>query len=530
MARADILKQIMAKKMSAEEFSWNNIIPPGPLLRFLSMADIAELNKIATSVRLSSKPKLKYQYIDNILVPKGFKKMASGTNRVVYKYLEDQSFVIKVAYDKVGMSDNPNEYKNQFKLMPFCTKMFDISPCGTVALVERVEPITSREEFIAIAPSVFDMITTKLIGRYVLDDIGTKFFQNYGIRMGMGPVLLDYPYVYDIDGAKLSCNLIDPKTGKMCNGVIDYDDGFNMLICEKCRKQYFPEQLKKEVEGGNIIISKGETHKMKISIKRGKETVETYESMSEVESVPIPKTTGKIVIKGVEGFKSRHDDSVIDMDKPFGKSKGSENTTHKRDKRDDKKNENISSKNYGGNIDYEVFAGAGKSNQKSDIKSNDKKDKNLDLDKDNRSKFIREPEEVPESVYTTQDTDTDVNPFAAAIARAGISFGGSEESKDTETVNDVEVVGEEEDKVISVEETYSETNDEESPEDNEESPAEEASSIDEEYEREQEENYEKGQEGEEEWLLKLDNGDEPLDDTTYVVDELREEQEEQEDD
>ena len=33
-------------------------------------------------------------------------------------------------------------------------------------------------------------------------DIGTNFFMNWGIRPGFGPVLLDYPYVYELDGNK----------------------------------------------------------------------------------------------------------------------------------------------------------------------------------------------------------------------------------------------------------------------------------------------------------------------------------------
>ena len=353
MARVDMMKEIIARNLSAQEFSWERILPPAPLLSFIGMSEIAELNQIATSVRLSSKPKMKYQYIDNILIRRGFKKMASGTNRVVYKYLEDQSIVLKVALDKVGMGDNPAEFRNQFKLKPFCTKMFDLSPCGTVALVERVEPITSREEFMAIAPQVFNMITTKFIGKYVLNDIGTEFFQNYGIRIGMGPVLLDYPYVYELDGAKLFCNVIEPSTGIPCGGAIDYDAGFNILLCEKCKKQYFPRQLAKSVEGGTVILSKGDVHKMKISLKRGNKTVATFTTTPEVDNIPVTNNVhkNKVKVKGYQSFNARQ--SVKDMkgekDHPTNKKK--------------EFNENISTKEYGGNLKGDTF----KNNKKTAI-------------------------------------------------------------------------------------------------------------------------------------------------------------------
>ena len=113
-------------------------------------------------MKLAAKPKLKYKMIDQILVPRGFKKLASGTNRVVYKCLNDQSVVLKVAYDEVALKDNPAEYRNQFYLKPFCAKVFEVSPCGTVALQERVQPIVTREEYIQVASDVFDLLVNKI--------------------------------------------------------------------------------------------------------------------------------------------------------------------------------------------------------------------------------------------------------------------------------------------------------------------------------------------------------------------------------
>ena len=188
MAKIDILEMMYSKGKSPLEFHFENL-RARPLLSLLTVYDIESLRRIATSIKLSSKPEEKYKMIDQIMRPRGFKFMSSGTNRVVYKYLDDNTIVVKIAIDKVGMKDNPAEYRNQYLLEPFVTKVFEVSPCGTVGLFERVNPITSREEYLSIADSVYELLTT-ITGKYVLNDIGTMYFQNIGIRTGFGVVLL----------------------------------------------------------------------------------------------------------------------------------------------------------------------------------------------------------------------------------------------------------------------------------------------------------------------------------------------------
>lgn len=293
MARADILTQLYAKRISPMEFQWDTMVAPS-LVSLLPYQDIIYLYQIATSNKLASKPKEKYQMIDQVMRLRNFRKIASGTNRVVYKYLEDQRYCLKIAFDKVGMKDNPMEFENQFKLRPFVARMFEVSPCGTVALCERVEPITSKEEFIAIADDIFDLIVNKIIGLYVVDDIGSKYFQNYGIRLGVCPVLLDYPYVYELDGKKMYCNRLDPDTNIPCMGEIDYDDGFNFLVCTKCGKTYQARQLAKQVSDRKIIVErKGERKRMSIRLMRGDEVVEEIKSGPETDVIKRTKEPEK---------------------------------------------------------------------------------------------------------------------------------------------------------------------------------------------------------------------------------------------
>lgn len=276
LSRQSLIDKIQGKVTTIEDFNYDKLTAP-PLYSLLTQQDIDRLYYIATSVKYSSKPEEKYKAIDNIMRARGFVKLSAGTNRVVYRHLESNAFVVKVAADAIGIGDNPKEFKNQFIFKPFVTKVFEVSPCGTVGVFERVQPIKSREEFLSAADDIFDVINEWFIGKYIMADIGTKFFMNWGIRtystgkegsVAFGPVLLDFPYAYELDGNKLFCSAVDhnSETG-LCGGVIDYDDGFNFLVCTKCGVRYLVKELSKKIENNEIkIISNTgrEIKKMKI--------------------------------------------------------------------------------------------------------------------------------------------------------------------------------------------------------------------------------------------------------------------------
>lgn len=269
----DIRKILQTSYKTVGEFNFDNLYAP-PIYAYLSPCDIEELREIVTSVKLATRIKVKLKRINEILGARGFRRFAGGTNRVVYACYEDPSILIKVAVDNVGKTDNSDEFERQFVLKPFCTKMFSVSPCGTVGLCERVIPITNIEEFKMVAEDIYNIIYHKIIGKYVIDDIGTKYFMNWGVRPGFGPVLLDYPYLYELDGDKLFCNKL-MEDGSLCHGEIDYDIGFNHLFCQKCGKKYKAVDLKTDIDKNRIIIgtdAKG-GNIMKVRIMRGNATV-----------------------------------------------------------------------------------------------------------------------------------------------------------------------------------------------------------------------------------------------------------------
>ena len=133
MARTDVLSILYAKKKSIKQFDWNSLIAP-PMLSILSAYDINLIESINRDPRLISEPKKKKQYIDDILKPRGLVRFAAGTNRVVYKYLENQSILFKVAVSQPGMNDCNRELYNQQFLKPFCAKCFEASPGGSIGL------------------------------------------------------------------------------------------------------------------------------------------------------------------------------------------------------------------------------------------------------------------------------------------------------------------------------------------------------------------------------------------------------------
>lgn len=272
MSRVSTLEKLKIKKKSALEFHFEELWAP-PIMTLFTPQDIQELIRIATSVRYNGNINKKYELIDAVMKQRGFRKLAAGTNRVVYRFLEDARFVAKVAVDRVGMKDSPAEFRNQMFFQPFCCRVFEVDPSGVIAFVERVNPISSLEEFFSVKDDAFNMMITKIIGKYVVDDLGSETYMNFGVRQDsnghtFGPVIIDFPYVYELDGAKLKCQSmrIDPYTGRqeVCNGDIDYNPGFNGLSCKKCGRSYKARDLSK----GNATVKFIDTSVEKALIKQ----------------------------------------------------------------------------------------------------------------------------------------------------------------------------------------------------------------------------------------------------------------------
>ncbi len=132
-----------------EQFNWDKMRTV-PILSLMSMQDIDYIRKLILSPRYSGNNKYKMDKIDEVMHFRGFTRFAGGTNRLVYIHPAAPNAVFKVAIDSVGITDNPAEYHNQELLKPYCCKVFECSPCGTIASFERVYRITTFDEFYQI--------------------------------------------------------------------------------------------------------------------------------------------------------------------------------------------------------------------------------------------------------------------------------------------------------------------------------------------------------------------------------------------
>lgn len=260
-----------------------------PALSTLLMPqDLDAIHRVITSAKLSGNGEKRIFAIRDIMARRGFTQLAGGTNRSVFTHPNYPHIAVKVAIDNVGIHDNPAEYNNQFILKPYCTKCFEVSADGAVGVFEKVGRIRNSVEFYQMWDDIYSLceyfVTEKEL---LLEDFGIKFFMNWGIRYGFGPVLLDFPYVYDIDWDKLHCDRPNDD-GTICNGNIDYDDRFDFLVCEKCGKRYRAVDIAKKREVGKGVLTKiSGGKKMQITLKRGNEVIKTTDELE------VTKTMGK---------------------------------------------------------------------------------------------------------------------------------------------------------------------------------------------------------------------------------------------
>jgi hypothetical protein len=227
--------------MLTRTIQWYDSYTVNPLLYYLPYQYIEELKKISKSVRAIEE---KYRDVEKIMNLRGFKLMkgGGGTNRRVYECVYDNRILAKVALDNDGQNATLRDYMNQEIAKPFCTKIFEIDPSGTVSIIERVVPIMSKEEWCKYASDIYDILWYGFRERDIgIEDAGDSRIKNWGYRNGFGPVVLDFPSVYKIDPLKSRCHKV--VNGHICGGTIDYDDGFNKLICTECGERYFAKDL-----------------------------------------------------------------------------------------------------------------------------------------------------------------------------------------------------------------------------------------------------------------------------------------------
>lgn len=275
---ADIYRKDVVQESKAMQkyIAYFDSMRVGSLYSYFTQEDINMIYRIAISPAMHCNMTEKYRAIGEIMAKRGFRLIGGGTNRRSYECIYDNRIVAKVATDRVGFVSNLRELNSQNVLKPFCNKIFEVSPCGSIAIAEKVVPIKTEAEFKKYCSDIFDIAFFKIRNNGIaMEDIGTRSMKNWGYRVGFGPVLLDYPSMYVADHKKRLCKGI--VNGKLCCGTLDYDDGFNIIVCTECGKTYHASALAK-IDGDNLkslLDAVGYNHsnktegvgKMKIRIK-----------------------------------------------------------------------------------------------------------------------------------------------------------------------------------------------------------------------------------------------------------------------
>jgi len=271
-----------------------NFIKP-PLRYYIPEPALISLYNISCDSKLANNPKKRFEIQNNILESYGFKPLASGTSRRTFYCVYDPQIIIKLGSDMIGRSDNLSEFILQRVLSPFCPKILDVDQTGSVMLSERVETMT-EDDYKRWIKEIFAFVESYFQLGYIFEDIGLYSFKNWGVRIGFGPVLLDFPYLYQIDWNKMTCDKIDPNTHKKCGGQIgyNYEAVMSEIICHKCHVRYSAQYLAKPITGKmmeNILLGRQNKmynpHTIKVAVARG----------DRIEFDPnLPKTSPTVVI------------------------------------------------------------------------------------------------------------------------------------------------------------------------------------------------------------------------------------------
>ena len=255
-----------------------------PILSYIPGEVIVKLHQIMLSGRLMNKPAEKFKMMNELLAPFRFKPLASGTNRRTFYCEYDSRVILKVATDTVGRTANIREYNVQSIVKPFCPKIFELGYDGVLILSERVEKMTEEQYKKIYASDIFDVIVNLLKKGFIVEDIGSNFFKNFGVRMGFGPVIVDFGDIYKVDYRKLKCHRIADLEGNICGGAIDYDytKGMSEIVCTKCGTRYSAKYLEdldpsrnKIVQGGSYIMRRINSN-LKVSVVENGKYISGY--------------------------------------------------------------------------------------------------------------------------------------------------------------------------------------------------------------------------------------------------------------
>lgn len=219
---------------------WYDSWQSPPLTRWFTPQDVKFIEDVAISPTLTTHPIEKYQLLDEFMASRGFKTEIGGTNRRFYSSIEFPQFGAKISTSFEGFKNNKDEFNVQHVLKPYCTKVYDVTQSGAIAL-DEVGIRVDKDSIVDYGDQIFDILDIVFRRRKIaMTDVGIATPKQWVIRKNFGPILCDFPSVVILDPKKCYCTRRIKRHGieMPCNGLIDFDLGFNKMECTVCGQKY----------------------------------------------------------------------------------------------------------------------------------------------------------------------------------------------------------------------------------------------------------------------------------------------------
>lgn len=271
---------------------WYDSWQSPPLTRWFTPQDVKFIEDVAVSPTLTTHPIEKYHLLDEFMASRGFKTEIGGTNRRFYSSVEFPQFGAKISTSFEGFKNNKDEFNVQHVLKPYCTKVYDITQSGAIAL-DEVGIRVDKDSIVDYGDQIFDILDIVFRRRKIaMTDVGIATPKQWVIRRNFGPILCDFPSVVILDPKKCYCTKRIKRHGieMPCNGLIDFDLGFNKMECTVCGQKY---EIKSLMATNASTINRNTTYVKGGSNRKGELSNMSIEIIFEKDDVIIDGVSQK---------------------------------------------------------------------------------------------------------------------------------------------------------------------------------------------------------------------------------------------
>lgn len=224
-----------------------------------------ELESISRMMNIDNNGKTPYirEVLERFNVP--YAPLGNGTNR--YGIIVD-GYAVKVALDRMGMTDNKREFKYAKKLYPSTVKVYECSPNGLLSVSEYIT-IFSLNDYYQRQDEMREILE-EIAASFLIGDIGISKnnYANWGIRGDDSIAILDFAYIYSLSYKGFQCTCDDA-------GMLESDNDYNYYICPICKKKFSFGDIRKRITKQDEINEIGDIREV------------GYVLHSECETLPI---------------------------------------------------------------------------------------------------------------------------------------------------------------------------------------------------------------------------------------------------